>query len=264
MSSLNSHLDERGVLRLALNRPEVHNAFDHHLVGALTEALTRAEQDRAVRIVVLTGEDPCFSAGADLNWMRSMAKASEQENEQDALQLARLMRRLNYLDRPTLARVNGAAFGGGVGLVACCDIALAADEAMFGLTEATLGLAPAVIAPYVMRCIGERQARRYFLSGERFDAQRAQAIGLVHETVPAATLDTQLDALLDRLLKAGPVAQRQCKRLAFTVAGHDRDQQRALDGHTAKLIAELRVSAEGQEGLAAFLEKRRPEWQTRK
>lgn len=264
MSSLNRHLDERGVLRLALNRPEVHNAFDNNLIGSLTEALEGAEQDRAVRVVVLTGEGPSFSAGADLNWMRSQVQASQQENEQDALQLARLMRRLNYLDRPTLARVNGAAFGGGVGLVACCDIALAADEAVFGLTETMLGLAPAVIAPYVMRCIGERHARRYFLSGERFDAQRAMAIGLVHEAVPAAALDAQLDAMIDRLLQAGPIAQRQGKRLAFTVAGHGHDQQRALDGHTAKLIAELRVSAEGQEGLAAFLEKRSPEWQTRK
>jgi len=260
MSNLLHELDDRGVLRLALNRLEVHNAFDDDLVGALTEALERAEENRDVRIVVLTGEGPDFSAGADLNWMRGMVDASEQENEQDALQLARLMRRLNYLDRPTVARVNGAAFGGGLGLVACCDIAIAADSARFGLTEATLGLAPAVISPYVLRCIGERQARRYFISGERFGAEQALAIGLLHGVVPADGLDERVDEVIGRLLKAGPQAQRHGKRLAFTAAGHDRDRQRVLDQHTAKLIAAIRVSDEGQEGLAAFLEKRSPGW----
>jgi len=159
-----------------------------------------------------------------------------------------------------VARVNGAAFGGGLGLVACCDIAIAADSARFGLTEATLGLAPAVISPYVLRCIGERQARRYFISGERFGAEQALAIGLLHGVVPADGLDERVDEVIGRLLKAGPQAQRHGKRLAFTAAGHDRDRQRVLDQHTAKLIAAIRVSDEGQEGLAAFLEKRSPGW----
>ncbi|NND44647.1 MAG: enoyl-CoA hydratase/isomerase family protein [Xanthomonadales bacterium] len=262
MANLLSELDDRGVLYLVLNRPEVHNAFDSDLVGTLTAALERAQENRDVRVIVLTGAGASFSAGADLNWMRSMVGASEQENEQDALQLARLMRTLNYHDRPTIACVNGPAFGGGVGLVACCDIAIAADDARFGLTEVTLGLAPAVISPYVERCIGERQARRYFLTGERFDAERAQALGLVHEVVAPGTLDDQRDSLLDRLLKAGPAAQRECKRLAFTVAGHDRDSQKALDQHTARVIAAMRISEEGQEGLNAFLEKRKPGWTT--
>lgn len=260
MSLLTEQLDARGVLQLTLNRPELHNAFDSDLIGSLTEALERAEDNRDVRVVVLSGAGDSFSAGADLNWMRDMAEASEQENEQDALQLARLMRALNYLDQPTVARVNGSAFGGGVGLVACCDIAIAADDARFGLTESTLGLAPAVVAPYVARCIGEHQARRYFLTGERFSAQQALKIGLLHEVVPAERLDETVETVVATLLRTGPVAVRTCKRLTFTVAGHDRDRQRALDQHTAKLIASLRVSAEGQEGLAAFLEKRSPEW----
>jgi methylglutaconyl-CoA hydratase len=260
MSLLTEQLDARGVLQLTLNRPEVHNAFDSDLIGSLTEALERAEDNREVRVVVLSGAGDSFSAGADLNWMRGMADASEQENEQDALQLARLMRALNYLDQPTVARVNGSAFGGGVGLVACCDIAIAADGARFGLTESTLGLAPAVVAPYVARCIGEHQARRYFLTGERFSTRQALKIGLLHEVVSAEQLDEAVETVVGALLRTGPVAVRTCKRLAFTVVGHDRDRQRALDQHTAKLIASLRVSAEGQEGLAAFLEKRSPEW----
>jgi methylglutaconyl-CoA hydratase len=262
--SLTTQLDEHGVLRLTLNRPEVHNAFDSGLIAALTAALERAEEDADVRIVVLSGAGASFSAGADLNWMRKQVHASEHENEHDALQLARLMRRLNYLDRPSVARVNGAAFGGGVGLVACCDIAIAADDAEFGLTESRLGLAPAVISPYVLRCIGERHARRYFISGERFTARQAQAIGLVHEAVPADALDQRVDALIGELLKAGPAALRSCKRLAFSVAGHDRDAQLALDQQAARLIAALRVSAEGQEGLTSFLEKRNPGWLTGK
>jgi len=199
MSLLTEQLDARGVLQLTLNRPEVHNAFDSDLIGSLTEALERAEDNREVRVVVLSGAGDSFSAGADLNWMRGMADASEQENEQDALQLARLMRALNYLDQPTVARVNGSAFGGGVGLVACCDIAIAADGARFGLTESTLGLAPAVVAPYVARCIGEHQARRYFLTGERFSARQALKIGLLHEVVSAEQLDEAVETVVGAL-----------------------------------------------------------------
>ena len=260
MSSLLTQLDDNGVLTLTLNRPELHNAFDDELISLLTDALHTAEQDPGVRIVVLTGTEPSFSAGADLNWMRRMAGASEKENEHDALRLAGLLRTLNYLKQPTIARINGPAYGGGLGLVACCDITIAEDAAQFGLTEARLGLAPAVISPYVFRLIGERNARRYFLTGERFDARRARELGLVQDVVPKQGLDTAVSKVAGQLLKSGPEATLVCKRLAFTAAGHDPEKQLKLDAYTARLIARLRVSAEGQEGLAAFLEKRQPAW----
>jgi methylglutaconyl-CoA hydratase len=260
MSSLLAKLDGRGVLTLSLNRPEVHNAFDADLVAEITRRLEEAGRQPQVRLVVMTGIGSSFSAGADLRWMRAMAAASEQENEGDALRLAAMLRTLNYLERPTVARVNGPTFGGGLGLVACCDITVAAESASFGLTEARLGLAPAVISPYVMRRIGEGNARRYFQSGERFDAHRAEALGLLQQVVPDAALDSTVAAIIDQLLQSGPEALVASKRLVFSIAGHDRDSQRRLDQHTAGLIARLRVSAEGQEGLNAFLEKRPPCW----
>lgn len=260
MGNLSRRLDERGILALTLDRPELHNAFDDALIGSLTAALLEAERDPAVRIVVLTGAGPSFSAGADLNWMRRMAFATEEENEHDALALAGLMRTLNYLNRPTIARVNGPAFGGGVGLIACCDVTIATDSARFGITEARLGLAPAVISPYVYRRIGERHARRYFLSGERFDAGRAREIGLIQEVVSELALDGAVERNIRHLLRSGPSAVLACKRLAFRNAGHDADRQLELDQETARLIARLRVSAEGQEGLTAFLDKRPPSW----
>ena len=249
-----------GVLRLTLNRPDLHNAFDDALVAALTAALTAAAEDTTLRALVITGAGASFSAGADLNWMQRMADAGREENEADALRLAELMSRLNYFPVPTIARVNGAAFGGGLGLVACCDIAIAAEGAKFGLTEARLGLAPAVISPYVFRRIGFAQSRRWFLSAERFDAATARDIGLVHEVVGADGLDDAVQAQLDHVLANGPSAVRVAKQLLFAVAGTDLQRQARLDVHTAKLIAELRVSAEGQEGLKAFLEKRKPSW----
>jgi methylglutaconyl-CoA hydratase len=260
MEHLRTTLDKRGVLTLTLDRAELHNAFDDALIGSLTAALLEAERDPAVRVLVLTGAGPSFSAGADLNWMQRMARATEEENEHDALALAGLMRSLNYLNCPTVARVNGSAFGGGVGLIACCDITIAVDGARFGITEARLGLAPAVISPYVSRRIGERHARRYFLSGERFDAGRAREIGLVQEVVPQTALDDAVERAIGALLKSGPKAVVACKRLAFLNARHDADRQLELDQETARLIARLRVSEEGQEGLAAFLEKRLPAW----
>ena len=260
MSHLLQQLDHRGVLRLTLNRPQVHNAFDQELIESLTSSLQKAEQDPSVRIVVLTGTEPCFSAGADLNWMRSLVNASQEQNEKDALQLAKLMRTLNYLDRPTIAMVNGPAFGGGLGLIACCDITIAEDVAQFGLTEATLGLAPAVISPYVIRRIGEGNARRYFLTGERFNASKAKELGLVQDVVAENSLANEVEKVIARLLRAAPDATLCCKKLINKVSGHDEGQQLKLDEYTAKLIAKLRVSAEGQEGLAAFLEKRDPAW----
>jgi methylglutaconyl-CoA hydratase len=252
-------LREGPVARLRLDRPQLHNAFDAALIGALTATLDELGRDASVRAVVLEGAGPSFSAGADLNWMRGMAAASEADNREDSLKLARLMRTLDTLPKPTIARVHGAAFGGGVGLVACCDIAIATRNATFGLTEARLGLLPAVISPYVIAAIGARQARRWFATAERFDAAEAHRIGLVHLL---ADDDTALDAAVmqqtELLLQAGPVAASSAKSLVRRVANQSDDD--AIDSDNAALIAALRVSPEGQEGLAAFLGKRRPAW----
>ncbi|TCZ88090.1 enoyl-CoA hydratase-related protein [Lysobacter sp. N42] len=253
------HLRDGAVARLRLNRPELHNAFDATVIAALTGALDAVARDPDVRVVVLEAEGASFSAGADLNWMRGMAAASEEENRRDSLALARLMRTLDELPKPTIARVHGAAFGGGVGLVACCDIALATPNARFGLTESRLGLLPAVISPYVIAAIGPREARRWFATAEMFDAATAQRIGLVHEiAADEAALDAAVARQVDLLLKAGPIAAASAKALVRRVAAEtDRDR---LDADNAALIAGLRVSDEGQEGLAAFLDKRHARW----
>lgn len=252
--------DLAGVRRITLNRPQVHNAFDDVLIAELSEALAAAGGDAAVRAVVLTGEGASFSAGADLNWMRGMASAGEAENREDSLRLASLMRTLQFLPKPTIARVNGAAYGGGVGLIACCDIAIGVDSARFGLTEVKLGLVPAVISPYVIHAIGLRHARRLFLTGELFDAATAQDIGLLHRCVPAEQLDEAVDGTLALLAKAGPVAQAEAKQLALRMAGATEVDAERIDRDNAALIARLRVSDEGQEGLGAFLGKRAPRW----
>ncbi|MES2310839.1 MAG: enoyl-CoA hydratase-related protein [Pseudomonadota bacterium] len=257
-----SILSERrgAVAWLTLNRPQIHNAFDDELIAALTDALAQADADPAVRAVVLSGNGSCFSAGADLNWMRGMASASEQENREDSLRLARLMRNLQFLSKPTVARVNGAAYGGGVGLVACCDIAVGVDTAKFALSEVKLGLVPAVISPYVVAAIGLREARRLFITGEVFDAAVAARIGLLHAVVPPAELDEAIERQLYLLAKAGPLAQCEAKRLALRVGGADPAEAERIDAANAELIARLRVSAEGQHGLSAFLDKRAPAW----
>jgi methylglutaconyl-CoA hydratase len=249
---------EGAVARLRMERPEVHNAFDDGLVGALTRALESLADAPDVRVVVLEGAGASFSAGADLNWMRGMAAAGEAENRQDALALARLMRTLDELPKPTVARVHGAAFGGGVGLVACCDIAIGTPEAKFGLTESKLGLLPAVISPYVISAIGARQARRWFATAEIFDAAEALRIGLLHQVVDADDLDAALQRQLDLLAKAGPIASATAKSLVRRVVGGGPAD--AIDTANADLIAALRVSPEGQEGLSAFLDKRKPAW----
>ena len=247
-----------GVARLRMDRPALHNAFDADLIAALTAALAAVGGDAAVRTVVLEGAGASFSAGADLNWMRGMAAAGEAENREDALALARLMRTLDELPKPTIARVHGAAFGGGVGLVACCDIAIGVPEARFGLTESRLGLLPAVISPYVIAAIGPRQARRWFATAEVFEAAEALRIGLLHEVVAADALDTAVERQVALLRKAGPLASAGAKALVRDVAAHaDRDRH---DAGNAALIARLRVSPEGQEGLSAFLDKRKPNW----
>ncbi len=251
-------LREGPVARLRMQRPEVHNAFDAGLIAELTAALATLGADATVRVVVLEGDGASFSAGADLNWMRGMAKMSEAENREDSLALARLMRTLDELPKPTIARVQGAAFGGGVGLIACCDIAIGVPEAKFGLTEAKLGLLPAVISPYVIRTIGPRHARRYFASAEIFSAEEARRIGLLHEVVNATALDTAVQRQIELLLKAGPVATAGAKALVRDVMAHDDGDRHDTDN--AALIARLRVSPEGQEGLTAFLDKRKPSW----
>lgn len=253
--------ERRGTVTwLTLNRPKIHNAFDDTLIAALTDALERADADPDVRCVVLTGNGSCFSAGADLNWMRGMASASEQDNLDDSLRLAKLMRTLQFLSKPTVARVNGAAYGGGVGLVACCDIAIGVDTAKFALSEVKLGLVPAVISPYVVAAIGLRESRRLFVSGEVFEADTATRIGLLHSAVPAAELDEAIERQLYLLAKAGPLAQREAKQLALRISGTDVDLAESIDRDNARLIARLRVSREGQHGLAAFLDKRAPAW----
>lgn len=254
--------DHDSVRRITLDRPELHNAFDDRLIAELTAAIDAAGNDATVRAVVLTGAGASFSAGADMNWMRGMAKASEQENREDSLKLARLMRSLQFCPKPTVARVNGAAYGGGVGLVACCDIAIAVDTARFGLTEVKLGLVPAVISPYVVQAIGLRQARRLFVTGELFDTQAAQAMGLLHQSVAADALDDAVDGVLKLFAKTGPRAQAEAKQLALRMAGTTITSAEQIDRDNATLIARLRVSEEGQEGLSAFLDKRAAAWAT--
>ncbi len=246
------------VAHLRLNRPEIHNAFDDQLIAALIAALDEMAGDPDVRVVVISGEGASFSAGADLHWMRRMATADEASNHADAIELARLMRTLAYFPKPSIARVNGAAFGGGVGLIACCDIAIAVEGARLGLTEARLGLVPAVISPYVIDAIGPRWARRWFQTAELFTAADALRVGLVHEVVAADKLDDCVDRVLKSLLANGPVAVGEAKRLVERIGTRSIDEQEELDKANATLIARLRVSEEGQEGVSAFLDKRKP------
>lgn len=256
-----SFLTERrpdGIVRLTLNCPEIHNAFDDRQIAALTQAFDVLAGDDGVRAVVLTGAGSSFSAGADLNWMRRTAAYTEADNLCDANALAALMKAVYELPKPTVARVNGAALGGGAGLVACCDIAIASEEAVFGTTEVRLGLIPAVIGPYVIAAIGSRQARRLMLTGERITAREAVAIGLVHQVVAQDQLDAAVEMILGELLKGGPSAVAAAKRLVQELSGRPIDAE--LIDDTARRIAALRASPEAREGLSAFLEKRKPGW----
>ncbi|MBI1920023.1 MAG: enoyl-CoA hydratase/isomerase family protein [Geobacter sp.] len=255
---LKTHIDDRGVATLTMNRPEVHNAFDDALIAALTGELRRLEADDRVRVVVLAAAGRSFSAGADLSWMRRMADYTREENLADALGLAELMRTLNDLKKPTIASIQGAAFGGGVGLVACCDVAVASRRVTFCLSEVKLGLIPAVISPYVVEAIGPRAARRYFQSAEPFDAAEAHRLGLVHEVVAEEELATAVDKLSGAFLANGPRAMTAAKKLVARVASGPIDEAMVRD--TAERIAAARASDEGKEGLCAFLEKRKPAW----
>jgi methylglutaconyl-CoA hydratase len=247
-----------GIARITLNRPDVRNAFDDALIATLTRTLVEAGNDKSVRVVVLGGNGPAFCAGADLNWMKRMAGYSYDENLADARALAQMLATLDRLPKPTIARVHGPAFAGGTGLVAACDIAVGTPEARFCLSEAKLGLSPATISPYVVRAMGERQARRYFLSAEVFGAEEALRIGMLSALVPAGELDSAVDNLLKNLVAGGPQAQARIKELIRAVANRPLDDALAAD--TAKRIAEIRVSPEGKEGIASFLEKRKPSW----
>lgn len=245
------------IATITLARGEVHNAFDDALIVDLTVAFQDVGANPAVRVVILAAEGKSFSAGADLNWMRRMADYSEAENLADAKALAGLMQAIDTCPKPTVARVQGAAFGGGVGLVACCDIAVASDRASFCLSEVKLGIVPAVISPYIVRAIGARAARRYVQTAERFGAAEAHRLGLVHEVAAEDALDAVIGGIVDALRQGGPEAQREAKSLVALVA--DRDPAEVLD-ETARRIAVIRAGAEGQDGLTAFLEKRPPSW----
>lgn len=250
--------DQRGVSTLTLHRPKVHNAFDDTMIRELHQSLQHLEKDDKTRIVLFRAEGRSFSAGADLNWMKRAAQFSEEENYQDAMALAGLLSTLDTLSKPTVAYVQGPAFGGGVGLLSCCDIVAAVETALFALSEVKLGLVPAVISPYVVRAIGARAARRYFQSAERFDVQEARRLGLVHEIVIS---EAGLEPIIDALLAGGPNAQQISKQLVASV--ENSPVTPTLLEHTARTIAKVRVSEEGQEGLSAFLEKRRSRWSTK-
>ena len=239
------------VAKVTMARRDVHNAFREHLIAQLHDAFRSLGEDDSVRVVVLTGEGKSFSAGADLDWMRRAASFSEEENVRDAAAAAALWRAVAECPKPVVARVHGNAFGGGAGLVAASDIAIAAENAMFGFTEVRLGLLPATVAPHVVEKIGPGRALSLF------DAQRALAIGLVHQVVPPEQLDVAVGAIVDQLFAGGPNALRACKELVRRVAYPDRAK---IDEYTASLIASARAGDEGREGVGAFLEKRKPGW----
>lgn len=258
MPTVTTSIDSRGVATLTLDRPEKHNALDGATMSELHEALTKLGSDSQARVVVLTGAGPSFCAGADIGHMRSMMNFTEAQNVADALVLAKLLRKLDEFELPLIARVNGNTFGGGVGLVACADIAIGASTAKFALTEVRLGIVPAAISPYVVDAIGSRQARRLFLTAAPFTAAEAQSLGLLHFATSPEQLDQLVHEQVDHLLHGGPAALRSAKQLVRRVAHfHDRD---VLGEETARLLARLRVSPEGKEGLSAFLERRKSAW----
>jgi methylglutaconyl-CoA hydratase len=251
-------IDARGVATVTLNQPEIHNAFDDKLIIQLTDIFTSIGQNEDIRVMVLAAAGKSFSAGANLNWMRRMASYSYEQNLADANVLANMFFILNTIDKPTIARVQGAAFGGAVGLIACCDMAIGSKLSKFCLSEVKLGLAPATISPYVIDAIGARVARRYFTTAEVFSARRARRLGLLSEAVVEEELDSTIEDLIEHILKNSPAAVRAAKQLVFDVQNKPISEE--LLANTSKTIAELRVSEQGQEGLNAFLQKRRAKW----
>ena len=247
-----------GIARVVLNRPEVRNAFNENLIAAITESFGELGQRDDIRCIVLTATGTAFCAGADLNWMRSMADYTREQNMADAGRLAAMMQTIYECPKPTIARIQGDVYTGGMGLVAACDMAVTVDTAHFCLSEVKLGLVPSTISPYVIRAMGARAAHRYFLTAERFNALEALRIGFVHEVVTADALDAKVAELTNALVNAGPEAVRLCKTLVQDVAGHDITPE--LVKMTIASIADVRVSAEGREGLQSFLQKRKPNW----
>ena len=251
--------ERNDIALVTLNRPDVHNAFNETLIAELTDALRALDTNPRIRAIILLAAGKSFCAGADLKWMERMAGYAYEQNIADAGALARLLQTLAGVGKPTIARVHGPAFGGGVGLIACCDIAIATQDATFALSEAKLGLIPATIGPYVIEAIGARHARRYMITAEKFDAAEAYRIGLVHDIVPnVESLDARVNELLGSLLVAGPHAQKAIKALIRAVAHRPIDERVIAD--TAERIATVRASDEGREGIAAFLTRRSPEW----
>jgi len=248
------------VATITLNRPQLRNAFNENAIADLTMAFDEASQDKDVRAIVLAANGPAFCAGADLNWMKKMAGYSAAENEADALRLADMLRTIYYSPKPVVARVQGDCYAGGMGLVAACDIVVVAEGVSFCLSEVKLGLIPATISPYVIKAMGDQAARRYFLSAERFDAREAHRLGLAHEVVPAAQLDAKVGEIVKALVGNSPNAVREAKALVRDIAGLPIDDVLLAD--TAGRIAAIRASDEGREGVAAFLEKRKPSWLT--
>jgi len=257
-SSIIVEKSQNGVSTITLNRPELHNAFDDHFIKELTEAIRDINQDETCKILVLAANGKSFSAGADLNWMKRMSGYSWDENYHDSLKLAGLMQELHDCKKTTIAIVKGAAFGGGVGLVACCDIVLSSEHALFCLSEVKLGLIPSVISPYVVKAIGERNAKRYFVTAEQFDAQDAKEMNLVHKIFAKDEIDMQTSDYINRILANSPEAMYQAKRLVDYVADKEISEEVVLE--TAQRIADIRASSEGKEGVAAFLEKRPANW----
>lgn len=250
---------EGPIARVTLSRPELHNAFDEGLIAGLARTFSELARDDTARVVVLAGAGKSFSAGADLNWMKRASAYDEERNRDDARALEAMLRVIDDCPRPVIGMVQGAAIGGGVGLVAACDIAVAGEAAVFGTSEVRLGIVPAVISPFVVRAIGPRQARRYFLTAERFGAEEARRIGLVHEVVPAERLEARVLGIAGEILKGGPLALADAKRLVRLVETMPQGGS-ILAEATVGMIAERRASEEGREGIAAFLEKRKPGW----
>jgi len=246
------------VATIWMDRPEVFNAFNESLIDDLSQACLQLDSDAGVRVVVLAGRGKHFSAGADLNWMRRAAEGSEADNLADARRFARMLRTLSGMSKPTIARIQGAALGGGTGLAAACDMAVASSDAVFSTSEVKFGIIPAVISPYVLRAIGPRHALRYFQSAERISAERAMAIGLINEVTAVDTLDAGVAALIEPLLAGAPSAQKAAKELIEAIKGRPIDDQTLED--TAQRIARQRATAEGRDGVAAFLDKRPPAW----
>jgi methylglutaconyl-CoA hydratase len=253
-------LSENGVATITLNRADIHNAFNDEMITGLTKSFQEMDTNDQVRVVILTGKGKSFCAGANLNWMKSMVDYTKEENFNDSKRLSDLFETINNFSKPVIGKINGAALGGGVGLVACCDYVIASESAKFGLTEVMLGLVPAVISPYVIAKMGESNARATFLTGDRFDGKKAIEYGLVHQVSLDRHFHSDVDAFAEKLLKAAPKAQQVAKALIKNVLNLNSSNYETISKYTCETIAEKRISEEGQEGMNALLEKRKPNW----